>query len=73
MGTQEPHFKTYLTINGDMWDSIAKKTLGDESRVSHLHEVNRKLIKVVIFPADVAIIVPEITEIENGDVPPWMR
>ncbi len=70
--TQELYFKTYLTENGDMWDSIARKTLGDERRVPLLHEVNRELIKIVVFKEDIAIKIPKITETEDGDLPLWM-
>ena len=71
--SQEQHFKTYLTIEGDMWDHIAYKTLGDERMTSQLLKTNPTLTKIVIFPVDIAIIIPRLKELENGEVAPWMR
>lgn len=71
--SQEQLFKTYLTIEGDMWDHIAYKTLGDERETSRLLEINLELSKIAIFPINVAIKIPELEEIENGEIPPWLR
>jgi phage tail protein X len=68
--------KQYITIQGDMWDSIAKKTLGSEYFLTDLIDANPKYREVVIFSANVQLTIPDIKAIENVDnmnLPPWKR
>lgn len=69
---KENHIKVYLTSYGDMWDMIAKKTLGDEKYTKHLLDANPEYLKIVIFPEDVAIKIPEVDVLEVGEMPSWM-
>lgn len=45
--------KTYYTIQGDMWDGIAKKLYDDESGVNALLEANQQYADIVVFPAGI--------------------
>jgi phage tail protein X len=65
--------RDYTTISGDMWDMIAKKTLGSEFFKSELMEANKKYRHIYIFPANIKIFVPEITTKPSADLPPWKR
>lgn len=65
--------KTYTTIQGDMWDMIAFKTLGDESYTSQLIEANPGYRKTVIFGAGVVLTLPEVEIQTAEDLPPWKR
>jgi phage tail protein X len=65
--------KTYVTIQGDMWDSIAKKNLGSEYYMTNLIDVNPEYRETVIFPAGVRLAIPEIADPEPTNLPPWKR
>lgn len=41
--------KTYTTVQGDMWDSIAYKCYGDESGINVLMAVNETYVDTVVF------------------------
>lgn len=70
---------TYTTVQGDTFDIIAKKVLGDEHHVGDLMEANLQHISVLIFSAGVTLNIPEITEVvaidneEQYSTPPWER
>lgn len=64
---------SYITISGDMWDSISYKIFGTESYTDRLIKSNLEYKDIVIFPAGVVLNVPE-TEIEKAvNLPPWKR
>lgn len=65
--------KTYTTVQGDMWDSIAHKCYGDEGGMNTLMAANEKYVEVVIFPAGVELTVPEYTKPVTNMLPPWRR
>ena len=65
--------KTYITVSGDMWDMIAKKTLGDEMHTDALIKANIKLRHIFFFPANVQIIIPDLPVRPPGGLPPWKR
>jgi phage tail protein X len=65
--------KTYRTVQGDMWDSIAKKALGSESYMSTLIEANYDQRETVIFPAGVMLNLPSIASPTPTKLPPWKR
>lgn len=68
----EQSFKTYQTIENDTWDLIAFKIFGDGKYTSYLLKANPELNKIVIFPAGVLLKVPDITQNNVGDMPPWI-
>lgn len=51
--------KTYTTVQGDMWDSIAYKCYGDESGINVLMAGNENYVDTVVFPAGIVLTVPE--------------
>ena len=66
--------KTYYTIQGDMWDGIAKKLYDDESGVNALLEANQQYADIVVFPAGIIL---DVTDYEKPTptnlLPPWRR
>lgn len=64
---------TYTTIQGDMWDSIAYKTLGDTDHTDRLILANTEHIGTYIFPSGIVLNIPEITENPSNSLPPWKR
>ncbi|MCL2107816.1 MAG: tail protein X [Oscillospiraceae bacterium] len=65
--------KFYTTISGDMWDLIAFKMLGSELHKTALIEANLRHKDVYIFPAGVALRLPEIAASVGVGLPPWKR
>jgi phage tail protein X len=63
-----------MTIQGDTWDIIAKKTLGSEYYMSDLIDANPDYRETVIFPANVRLNIPDITTATTPqNIPPWKR
>lgn len=67
--------RTYITIQGDMWDSIACRQLGSTSHTDKLINANLKYRDIYIFPAGVTLVLPDITEdaAESTNLPPWKQ
>ncbi len=66
--------KTYTTTQGDMWDLIAHKALGDTKHTGTLLAANLNLWSYFTFPAGVVINLPEVERSTVPDtVPPWKR
>lgn len=63
--------KTYTTIAGDKWDSVAYKTIGDCGKMDILIKENIKHRETYIFPAGIVLCIPELPEEENNVLPPW--
>jgi len=63
--------KTYTTIQGDMWDSIAYKLYGNEKYMSLLMQSNLELLDIFIFGAGTVLTVPELEAESEADMPPW--
>ena len=64
---------TYITKSGEMWDEIAKKTLGAEKYLVELVKANRQHINTFIFGAGVVLTLPVIEEKTTLPLPPWRR
>lgn len=64
---------TYTTVQGDMWDMIAHKTLGDVAYTDKLILANQKYIGTHIFPSGMVLTVPKITEPLSDSLPPWKK
>ena len=64
---------TYTTKQGDMWDSIALAVYGSTDYTGLLMRANQQYLDTYIFPAGIALYVPEITDEDVGqtDLPPW--
>ncbi len=66
--------KTYTTIQGDMWDSIAHRELGSVSHTAKLMSANQKYLDYFFFPAGIVLILPEIPSGSVSDsLPPWKK
>lgn len=68
--------KTYTTVQGDTFDSIAFKLFGDEKFIKELMEVNTDYLTTIIFSSGVVLNVPKInvtSNTSNAKIPPWRR
>lgn len=69
--------KTYITVSGDCWDSIAKKLWGEERYMHYLLDANPEYREILIFAANVTLKVPEDVQSPEYDMsevlPPWRR
>ena len=68
--------KQYQTIQGDMWDSIAKKVYGTEKAMELLMQANPKSLYTAVFGAGAILHLPQFVEHEKKgteSVPPWRR
>ncbi len=63
----------YTTVQGDMWDVIAKKVYDDEAGMNVLMEANTDYAEVVVFPAGVSLTVPDWDAPATSLLPPWRR
>lgn len=64
------------TIQGDTWDTIAKRIYGNELRAQDLMEAreNIRLLDYQVFPAGIAVTAPEIEEqTAPDDLPDWRK
>lgn len=65
--------RKYTTIQGDMWDGIAKKVYGDEAGMNILIEANQKYVDTIVFGSNVVLDVPEYKKPTPAILPPWRR
>ncbi len=65
--------KTYTTVQGDMWDSIAHTQLGDVAYTDKLMNLNTTYLKYYVFPAGIVLTLPDIDEEMSDTLPPWKR
>lgn len=63
----------YTTIQGDTWDMIAKKVYGDEKKLDVLMAANFDSLDYVVFPAGVAVNIPELDRQADSDLPEWRK
>lgn len=63
----------YITVQGDMWDSIAKRLYGTEAALNVLLEANQQYADIVVFPAGIVLAVPEYAAPNASTLPPWRR
>lgn len=62
---------TYTTKQGDMWDAIAFRELGDTAYTDKLMTMNSKHIGIFIFPAGIELTLPDIQTTTVSKAPPW--
>ncbi len=65
--------KTYTTVQGDMWDSIAYHQLGSEAYADKLIALNPKYRMLYTFPAGIVLTLPEAERKTANSLPPWKR
>lgn len=63
----------YVTIQGDMWDSIAYKVYGSESGMAELMAANPDHLNTVIFGAGIRLVVPVASVPNDNRLPPWKK
>lgn len=67
--------KIYRSIEGDWWDLISLRVYGmqrgDEYYMHKLLEANYKLKDVCMFPAGIAVIVPDLPVKTEIPLVPW--
>ncbi|WP_050698003.1 tail protein X [Anaeromassilibacillus senegalensis] len=63
--------RTYTTVQGDMWDSIANAQLGDVSYTDKLMNLNQQYRNFFTFPAGIELILPDPVETVGNALPPW--
>ena len=61
----------YVTTQGDTFDGIAKKTLGDEHFLTDIMRENPQQIDVAVFSAGVKLTIPDVESAETYAAPPW--
>lgn len=66
-------YMIYTTVEGDTFDSIAFEFYTDEKMASVIIDANPLLADVLIFDADVEVLVPIVEEAAEtpGTAPPW--
>ena len=67
---------TVYTIEGDTWDTVARRVYGNERRAMELMQAreNIRLLDIEVFPGGVAIFAPELPqEDDTSDLPEWRR
>ncbi len=65
--------RIYTTVQGDMWDSIAYEFYGDVKYIGLLFKSNPDFLDVSVFSAGAKILIPEIPEEYEDDLPEWRK
>ncbi len=66
--------KTYTTVQGDMFDSIAYNEYGSCGYADKIMWANRQYLDYLTFPAGIELTLPDIeTETVSGNLPPWKK
>ncbi|HQE23749.1 MAG TPA: tail protein X [Syntrophomonadaceae bacterium] len=64
---------TYTTQQGETWDLIALREMGNEKYMSQLIQANYVHRETVIFSAGIDLVIPQITTPIPTTLPPWKR
>lgn len=65
---------TYTTVQGDRWDGIAYKTMGNELYMDKIILANPEYKEVYLFSAGVVLNIPDIPRpVPSVTLPPWRR
>lgn len=65
--------RSYKTVQGDMWDVIAKMVYGTETGMTKLLEANEAYRDIVVFPAGIELKIPDYEPPKEERLPPWRR
>lgn len=64
----------YTTNEGDMFDMIALNFYNEEKMATTIIEANPDYADVVVFDADIELIIPIVQDTDGIETkPPWMR
>jgi phage tail protein X len=68
------NFYKYTTKEGDMFDMIALNFYNEEKMATTIIEANPDYADVVVFDADIELIIPIVQDTEGIETkPPWRR
>ena len=62
--------KTYMTVQGDMWDNIAYSQLGSVSYTDQLMHLNPQYLEYYAFPG-IPLVLPDAVPPALTTLPPW--
>ncbi len=62
---------TYTTIQGDTWDVIAHKELGDVKYTGNIMMANLKHHSYFVFPAGITLQIPDVDTTQPSAPVPW--
>lgn len=65
--------RTYITQQGDMWDSIAFAQLGNTACMDKLMNLNQQYCMYYVFPAGIKLTLPEPANEFPVQLPPWKQ
>lgn len=67
--------KSYITTQGDMWDSIAQDQMGSTDHTGLLMRANMRhtLLGLYLFPAGVRLVIPDVPQRVSSELPPWKQ
>ena len=65
--------KTYITKQGDMWDSIAHTQLGNAEYSDKLMKANLDKLHYYTFPAGISLVIPKVDTKPKQTGPPWKK
>ncbi|MEG1491132.1 MAG: tail protein X [Oscillospiraceae bacterium] len=65
--------KIYTTVQGDMWDLVAYKELGDTKYTNLLINANLEHREYFAFPAGIKLTIPDVINQVILAEPPWKR
>lgn len=65
--------KTYTTVQGDMWDMIAKREMGSERFTHLLISANQAYRMYTTFSAGIQLTIPDVPKQVAESLPPWKR
>ena len=67
--------KTYTTVQGDMWDSIAYSKMDSVAYTDKLMRANQEYAGYYILPAGITLTLPDVdtTADDLSALPPWKK
>ena len=65
--------KTYNTVQGDRWDSVAYKQLGSCAYAPNLMAANPQHLGYFVFPAGIVLTLPDTETQTSSTLPPWKK
>ena len=65
--------RKYTTVQGDMWDGIARKVYGHERYMNVLLTANKEYRDIWVFPFDVVLNCPDVEVVRPNRLPPWRK
>ena len=63
--------KTYVTVQGDMWDAISYRLYCSEKYMGLLMQANMEYLDIFVFSAGTVLAVPALETGKAADMPPW--